>query len=155
MNTLFKKNKYPPDRKKLRDYPEYVFKNKKEIIRYLFFGGCTTLVNIITYYIWTRGFHITVLSSTIAAWILSMLFAYITNRRYVFQSKNSDIKAVFLELITFVICRLFTGALDICIMYVFVHLLRQNDFMIKILSNFVVISGNYVVSRLLIFRKKD
>jgi len=61
-------------------------------------------------------------------------------------------KSITIELSTFVSCRLFTGAIDFGIMYVFVDLLKINDLIIKIISNIIVILGNYVASRLLIFK---
>ena len=61
------------------------FDKYREIILYLFFGGCTTLVNIVAYYICSRiGFGTAI--STIIAWVLSVLFAYVTNRKYVFEN---------------------------------------------------------------------
>ena len=124
----------------------------KELILYTFFGGCTTLVNIFTYYISTRLFHISIMPSTIIAWFFAVLFAYITNRKIVFKSENITIKSITIELSTFVSCRLFTGAIDFGIMYVFVDLMKINDLIIKILSNILVILGNYIASRLLIFK---
>lgn len=130
-----------------------LYKKYKEVILYIFFGCCTTLVNVGTYYIWTRWFHIHLLVSTVAAWFFAVLFAYITNRKYVFMSKNTNSKAIMLEFTSFIFCRLFTGALDLGNMYIFVHLLKFNDFFIKVASNLFVIIGNYIASRLFIFKK--
>lgn len=63
---------------KIKEY----FKKYREIILYLFFGGCTTLVNIVSYYMCSRiGMGTAV--STVIAWVLSVLFAYATNRKFV------------------------------------------------------------------------
>lgn len=130
-----------------------LFKRYKEVILYIFFGGCTTLVNVIAYFISTRIFHIHLLASTAIAWFLAVVFAYVTNRRYVFLSKNTNFNAILFEFASFIFCRVFTGALDMGIMYVFVSLLHYNDFIIKIASNAIVIIGNYVASRFFIFRR--
>ncbi|MDF2942527.1 MAG: gtcA [Herbinix sp.] len=127
----------------------------KEPILYVFFGGCTTLVNILVYYIGTRIFSISVMPSTVIAWCFAVLFAYITNRKIVFKSENITLKSVSIELGTFVSCRLFTGAIDLGIMYIFVDLLKINDLFIKIISNIIVILGNYIASRLLIFKNHN
>ena len=130
-----------------------VFLKYKEIILYLFFGGCTTLVNILFYFICSRIGCGTVLS-TVLAWIISVLFAYITNRKYVFKSKAVGFTGVFKETANFFLCRLATGLLDVAIMFIFVDVLHFNDMIIKVVSNIIVIIINYVASKLLIFNKK-
>lgn len=131
-----------------------LFNKYKEMILYLFFGGCTTLVNIIAYYICSK-IGIGTAVSTVIAWVLSVLFAYITNRKYVFESKAIGFLTIIKETANFFFCRLATGLLDLAIMVVFVDLLHFNGMTIKILSNIIVIILNYVASKLLIFRKKD
>jgi putative flippase GtrA len=125
----------------------------KEMILYIFFGGCTTLVNVFTYFICTRLLQMHLLSSTVTAWLVAVLFAYVTNRRYVFRSENYTAKAILFEFVSFISCRLLTGAMDVGIMYVFVDLLKYNDLIIKILSDVMVIVFNYIASRLIIFKK--
>lgn len=130
-----------------------LFKKYKEVILYVFFGGCTTLVNVAAYYVCTRAFHMHLIASTVVAWFLAVLFAYITNRNYVFMSENKNKRAVLLEFVSFISCRLLTGFLDLGNMYVFVTLLKLNDVFIKLASNVMVIVGNYIASRLFIFKK--
>lgn len=130
-----------------------LFNKYREMILYLFFGGCTTLVNIIAYYICSK-IGIGTAVSTVIAWVLSVLFAYVTNRKYVFESKTIGFSTIIKETANFFLCRLATGLLDLAIMVVFVDLLHFNGMAIKILSNIIVIILNYVASKLLIFRKK-
>ena len=131
-----------------------LFAKYREMILYLFFGGCTTLVNIVSYYICSRiGMGTAV--STVIAWVLSVLFAYVTNRKYVFESRAFGFVPILKETAGFFLCRLATGLLDLAIMVVFVDFLHFNDMIIKILSNIIVIVLNYVASKLLIFRKRD
>lgn len=59
----------------------------REIINYLIFGVLTTIVNYVVYLICAKMFLLNVETSTIVAWILSVLFAYITNAKFVFDSK--------------------------------------------------------------------
>lgn len=125
----------------------------KEMILYIFFGGCTTVVNVLLYFIGTRWLGFGTVVSTLLAWWASVLFAYITNRILVFQSHNRELKAIMLEFAFFVACRLLTGLLDILIMYLFVDRLGWQDMIMKLISNLIIITANYAASRLLIFKK--
>lgn len=129
-----------------------LFLKYKSFILYVFFGGCTTLVNIISYAICARCFSMGTVSSNIIAWILAVTFAYITNRTMVFESKANDTTSIIREIISFFSCRLLTGGLDLLIMYVFVDIVGANDLIMKIISNIIVIILNYVASKLLIFK---
>lgn len=126
----------------------------KEIILYLIFGVLTTVVNIVVYFICSRFLYLDVLSSNIIAWLLSVLFAYITNRKFVFKSKAEEISIILKECINFFLGRLGTGILDTVIMFVSVDLLAFNDVVMKVLSNIIVIVLNYLISKLLVFRVK-
>ncbi|WP_346663398.1 GtrA family protein [uncultured Merdimonas sp.] len=125
----------------------------KEMILYLFFGGCTTLVNILAYAAATRFVSMAVVPATVLAWILSVIFAYVTNRIYVFESKTRGIRAIGREVAGFVSCRLFSGALDVGLMWLLVDMAGFPDLVIKILSNILVIIINYVASKFWIFKK--
>ncbi len=130
-----------------------LFLKYKEIILYGFFGGCTTIVNVIIYYLSSRWLGLGTVVSTLFAWWIAVLFAYVTNRVMVFHSSNKEMRAILIEFAFFVACRLLTGILDIAIMYLFVDRLGCYDLIIKIISNVFVIIANYIASRLLIFKK--
>lgn len=131
-----------------------LLKKYQQLILYLFFGGCTTAVNIITYYLCAHLLYLSVVASTCIAWGISVLFAYVTNKWWVFESKNLQLCAMMQEFVSFVSCRLFTGACDLLIMHVFVDYMGMNDLLIKIVSNVLVVILNYVASKLIIFKKK-
>lgn len=131
-----------------------LFKKYQQLILYLFFGVCTTAVNIITYYLCAHLIHLSVVISTCIAWAISVIFAYVTNKWWVFESKSLKIQEILQELLSFVSCRLFTGGCDLGIMYLCVDLLGMNDLFIKIASNVLVVILNYIASKLIIFRKK-
>ena len=131
-----------------------LFKKCQQPILYLFFGVCTTAVNIITYYISAHILSISVILSTCLAWVISVLFAYITNKWWVFESKCLRLKAVIQEFLSFTGCRLFTGACDLLIMFIFVDCLGVNDLFVKIASNVLVVILNYIFSKLIIFKRK-
>lgn len=121
----------------------------KEILLYLLFGVLTTVVNIMAYYVLVRFFRINYIISNIMAWILSVLFAYITNRWYVFESKNNNF---FYEMISFFSARLVTGLMDIILMWVLVDNNILDDFIAKIIVNVIVIILNYIFSKLFVFK---
>lgn len=125
----------------------------KSIMLYAFFGVLTTIVNIATYYVCAHLIHLDTVISACVAWITGVLFAYFTNRKYVFESDKTEMEGVLKEVFSFFSCRLITGAVDIAIMYIFVDVFHWNDMLIKVLSNVVVIVLNYMASKLIIFRK--
>jgi Predicted membrane protein len=122
---------------------------KKEIIAYLFFGACTTAINIIIYFLFAKVLHLGVEISTVLAWVFAVIFAYYTNSRWVFENTKKHTVAFG----QFIAARLFSGALDFLMMWFFVSILGINDMVIKVISNVIVIIVNYVLSKFLIFKK--
>ena len=125
----------------------------KELILYVFFGGLTTLVNWGGYWLLADLFHVSYLWATAIAQIAAILFAYVTNRIWVFASKAKGFSAVFWEMIRFFGCRGFSFVLDMFCMGVGVGMLHVNDKLMKLLSNVIVVIVNYVFSKLIVFRK--
>lgn len=124
-----------------------------DVIPYLFFGVCTTVVNVVAYWICAHPLGLGTMMSTIIAWILAVLFAYVTNRKWVFHSEAHGAEAIGKEMASFFGCRLATGVVDWVCMFIFVEWLSMNDVIIKAAANFVVIVLNYVASKLIIFKK--
>lgn len=131
-----------------------VFKKYKEGILYLFFGILSTIVNLGTYLISTRVFEINYLLSNIIAWIFAVLFAYITNKFFVFEVKNMEINFLMKEFFSFVNCRIVSGITEIVLIYLMVEILFINDFIVKIITNIIVVVLNFIFSKLIIFKKK-
>lgn len=125
----------------------------KDILLYIIFGICTTLVNMVVYWFCAHILHLFVVVSTVISWVISVLFAYVTNRKYVFHSKKSSYKDIVKEMFSFFSCRFLTGLLDVGFMFIFVDLFHMNDMIIKIVSNIIVIVLNYVASKIFIFKK--
>lgn len=126
----------------------------RELLLYVVFGGLTTLVSFVSYWIFADGFHIHYMVSTVLSWIVSVTFAYVTNRIWVFESRAHGFRAVCMEIVRFYACRLFSGVLEMGLMYVGVDLLRVNDKAVKLVANVIVVIANYVLSKLFVFRKK-
>ena len=128
----------------------------KEIINYLIFGILSTIINLLTYYI----LILTILNpnnpielqiSNTISWITSATFAYITNKKYVFNSKNPNTKK---EILKFYSSRLTTLFIDIFLMFVFVTILKLNDKLIKLIIAIIIIILNYILSKLIVFKKR-
>lgn len=129
----------------------------KEIVNYLIFGVLTTAVSLVTYYICVY----TVLDpeqavqlqiANVISWILGVAFAYVTNRKFVFESNEKNkIK----EASKFVTSRIATLLMDMAIMFIGVTLLKFNDKIIKLVSQVVVIIANYLLSKIIVFNKGE
>ena len=131
-----------------------LMKKYKDIILYCFFGALTTLVNIVLYNVCFYLLSTGNLWANIISWIASVLFAYITNKLWVFSSKSFKLNVIVKEMLSFFGCRVFTGLLDILIMYIAVDRLHLTAWLFKILSNIIVIILNYVASKCIIFKKE-
>ena len=124
------------------------------LILYAVFGALTTAINIADYALCYRMLRFPNVPSNVIAWILAVLFAFVTNKLYVFESKSLERGTVVRELASFVGARLATGLLDLAVMFVGVDLLHGPDLVFKVGSNVIVIILNYVLSKLIVFRKK-
>lgn len=129
------------------------FKKYKQTILYLIFGVLSTIVNIVTYVVCTRNLNIEFLISNWIAWIVAVLFAYITNKFFVFESKKTNIKFLIKEFSSFVSCRILSGITEMILMYIMISLMSLNDFIVKIITNIVVVILNFIFSKLIIFKK--
>lgn len=128
----------------------------KEIINYLIFGILTTIISLLTYYllvytILNPNNPIQLQIANIISWITCVTFAYITNRIYVFKSKDNNIIK---EIIKFYSSRLTTLFLDMLFMHIFVTKLNLNDKLIKITIQIIIIILNYILSKILVFKNK-
>ena len=121
----------------------------RELFLYIVFGVLTTIVNIVAYLFFARLLGIHYIISNIVAWVLSVLFAYVTNRIWVFESKNSNIIK---EMSLFFSGRIFSGIVDTGLMYVFIDFLSIGDFISKIVIQIIVVILNYLVSKLIVFK---
>ncbi|CEI73904.1 MULTISPECIES: GtrA family protein [Romboutsia] len=131
-----------------------ILKKYRESIMYLVFGGLTVGVNIATYIGLTRIIELNYMVANIIAWIVAVIFAYITNKFFVFESNNTELKFLIKEFTSFVSCRLLSGVMEMILMYVMIDMMGINDFITKIFTNILVIVLNYVLSKVIIFKKQ-
>ena len=126
----------------------------KELFFYGIFGVLTTVVNVLVYHLFANVFSFHYLIANVIAWIIAVIFAFVTNKLYVFKSKSWENKIWLSEFGKFIGARLVTGILDMAMMYIMIDTLSWNDVLAKIITNIVVILLNFVFSKLLIFKKK-
>lgn len=124
----------------------------RETISYLIFGILTTIVNYVIFE-FCNLIHIHYLVSTLIAWVLAVMFAYITNKLFVFESKSWTKEVIIKELTSFVACRIISGLFDLGFMALAVELFLINKSIAKLVSNVFVVIANYIFSKLFIFKK--
>ena len=125
----------------------------KKIISFTFWGILTTALNVILYYLF-RYIKLSVQISTVLAWFLCVLFAFITNKKYVFKGTSTSAKAFVREIIYFYGSRLFSGLADVLIMSLFVNIIGFNEVFSKITDEILVSAFNFLFSFLVIFKEK-
>lgn len=131
-----------------------LYRKHRQVILYLFFGVCTTLINTLCYHVLYQRSGLGNILSTVLAWAVAVLFAFVTNKLFVFQSRAGSLSDGLRELGSFFGFRLLTGVLDVIIMAVAVDLLHYNGVLWKLISNVIVTILNYVASKFIIFRKE-
>lgn len=129
--------------------------NHLMILKYLLFGTLTTLINLFSYILLYNKFGISNVISTITAWFFAVIFAFFTNKIFVFNSKSFNRRTFFYEILGFLGARIATGFIDIIIMYLTVDILSLNSSLWKSISNIIVIILNYIASKKYIFKKHN
>ncbi|MCD7808383.1 MAG: GtrA family protein [Erysipelotrichaceae bacterium] len=130
-------------------------KLSKELVMYIIMGIGTTVVSLLSYYILANPLHMNYQIANIISWILAVSFAYITNRKYVFESKINDSKGILKEVISFFSARLSTLVIEMVSMFVFVSLIHFDANIIKLLNQGIVLVLNYVFSKLFVFKSES
>lgn len=134
-----------------------LFEKYKQVIAYLFWGILTTIIDIIVALLFHNLFsNVDIIWNTIIAWIASVLFAYITNRKWVFKSTATTVKDHISEIISFFLGRLSSLVLEEIILIIGVSIINVNDFdLLKIFSQAVVIIFNFFWSKFIVFRNRN
>lgn len=130
---------------------EGLYQKHRSVLLYLLFGGLTTLISIGSFMVFDFFLH--ELIANLLSWICAVAFAYVTNRIWVFRSRVKGL-AVLRELVTFVTGRLLTLGAEEALLLVFVTWLQLPGTPVKIAAQVLVLILNYVISKLLVFRKK-
>ena len=125
-------------------------KKYSEVISYLFFGVLTTLINLATFWTLSTVFNL----ETIAAWIIAVAFAFITNKIWVFKSKTKTNQETTKEAVMFVIARLITLGIEVFLMWLMVDNFKQDKLIWKLLCNIITVILNYLFSKLIVFKER-
>ena len=125
-----------------------------DILVYLVFGVLTTLVDFVIYFPCYNWLHIPATISNVIAWAGAVVFAYLTNKPFVFHSKDWSAKTVVPELVKFVGTRVGSMLIQTAVIFVTVDLLQFNGNWMKIITAVIVVILNYIGSKLLVFKKK-
>lgn len=130
-----------------------IYQKHREILLYVFFGSFTTIVSVGSFILFDKVLHIHELVANVLSWVLAVGVAYGTNRRWVFCSKAKG-HAFWVELFAFYGGRLMTLGLEEGLLLVFATLLTFDSTVVKVATQILVLTGNYILSKFLIFRKK-
>ena len=125
----------------------------REVIVYLVFGVLTTIVNYLVYIPCYNMLGMSASVSNVAAWVVAVIFAFVTNKPFVFRSNDWSAAVVFPELSKFVGCRIGSGAAETAILFLAVDLLGWNGNLWKLITSVLVVILNYIASKLLVFKK--
>lgn len=131
-----------------------LFRKYYDILVYLIFGVLTTVVNFLVYFPCYNLLGFSAVVSNLIAWVVAVIFAYLTNKPFVFRSNDWSAKTVIPELTKFVGCRITSGAMESAIIWVTVDILSWNGNLWKIATSVLVVVLNYIGSKLFVFRKK-
>ena len=125
----------------------------KEILVYLVFGVLTTAVNYIVYLPCYNLFGFSAALSNAIAWVAAVAFAFLTNKPFVFGSRDWSMEVVLPELTKFISCRIGSGAAETLILFLTVDLLGWNGNIWKLITSVLVVILNYIGSKIFVFRK--
>lgn len=129
------------------------YEKYREPLLYVIVGGLTTAVNFVAYFLCSRKLGISPFISNGVGWVCSVTFAYFTDKIVVFRSKNFGWLNILTEAAAFVAARLATGFMDMGLFFLLNTLMGLNDFWVKVFINVLVVVGNYLFSKFVIFKK--
>ena len=130
-----------------------LYRKHIEAMRYLVFGALTTVINIMIFAICSKVINLSTAVSNVIAWIIAVLFAYVTNKLWVFNSKNNGNKELLREIVSFYGARVLTLVLETAFLWIVIDKMGFNEILMKIISNIIVIILNYIFSKVFIFKK--
>ena len=126
----------------------------REILLYLIFGGLTTVVSMLSFWLAYNVLGIHELIANVISWICAVTFAYLTNAKWVFESKPANRQERIREIVSFYTGRLATLGVEELLILIFATWLGFNGLLVKLVAQVVVVILNYVISKLFVFKKK-
>ena len=132
---------------------ETFYQKNKEVLMYLFFGGVSFVLNMVLYILLNAVLGMNELLANIFCWIVCVLFQFVTNRIWVFNSRTDTTAALLKQMTAFFGGRIFTLLAEELILLVFITWQGLNSVAVKLVAQIVVIVLNYVISKLIVFKK--
>lgn len=132
----------------------YIYNRYREQILYIAFGALTTAVSILVYALFAELLSVDELIANVLSWLIAVMFAFVTNRIWVFRSEEKGRTAILRQMLTFYGGRVVTLLIEEFILWLFVKQLDFNGLAVKTAAQIAVIVLNYIISKLLIFRRK-
>ena len=123
-----------------------------EAFRYIVVGGCTTLVNLISFAILCNVLHLNINISNIISVLIAILFAYVTNKIFVFKSHCANYRELYMEFSKFVGARLATMVIEVGGVFFLYEIIGQNEMIAKIETQIIVLIGNFFISKFIVFK---
>lgn len=123
---------------------------QNDVTRYVFFGGCTTLVNLVCFFV-LRKCRVELNIANLISIITAILFAYVVNSRYVFQDKCETFKDHIRPFCKFISARLVTMVIEVGGVWLLVEVCKMNDMAGKFITQFIVLALNYIFSKFFVF----
>lgn len=127
----------------------------KEIVLYIFFGALTTFINMAVFWLFTSPVPVNVLAANIVAWVAAVIFAFFTNKSWVFGDRQTGAAEYLRQAGTFFSGRLMTLIFEEAVLLIFVSWLGFGEMLIKIIATIGVLILNYIISKLFVFNKKS
>ena len=134
---------------------EPFYKKYKEALLYLFFGGLTFFLSIFLFWFMDEVLHFNELVNNTIDWVICVAFQFFTNRTWVFDGKVDTRKDFFKQAGSFTLGRLFTLVVEDILIFIFITMMGLPKMPVKLGATFVVIVLNYIISKLIVFKKKD
>ena len=131
-----------------------IYKKNEEAINYLFWGFAAFVLGTGLFYLFANPMGLYEQIANTLSWIICVIFAYVTNRTFVFKSKVKGFKNVLVEFKDFIAARVLTLVMENAILFVMIDFMNINNMIAKIVGQVVVIVSNYFLSKLWIFKKK-
>ena len=132
--------------KKIKDLVLRLYGN--DVVRYIFFGGCTTLVNLVCFY---NICHVNLNIANVISIVVAIIFAYVVNSKYVFQDKCETLKDHIQPFCKFVSARLLTMVIEVGGVWLLVEVMGMNGMVGKFCTQFIVLALNYIFSKFFVF----
>ena len=140
--------------KKLWDFAWGMYRKYEEGINYLIFGFLAFVLNYVLYFLFASAMQMHYMVATALSWVLTVVFAYWTNRTFVFKSNNKDAQSLGKEFMSFIGARVATEVLELALMFLMVDCADLNEYLSKLVCQVIVIVANYFLSKLWIFKEK-